>query len=653
VDKSNTHGPWDGSIRHPFADIQTAIDIAHSEDTIFVLNGTYYENLLIDKALIIQNMPLHYPIIDGKYNNTILSIVHPHVTVRGFTFRNTSGTLKSAAITCEESNISIENCEFYRTRSGISIKSSNNLSIWNNEFHNNGKGVYLVGSKDIEIIKNNFTHNGLGIDSDKTSNIFIQHCFATVNGIGLFFNDSTDVTIDHCATYNNNDNQGGMFFESCSKIHINNSIVSHNGFGIKSSCSTHIIVDHSTISYNTHAGILSTKFSNTINLTSCEFTNNLRISIHLSQSSVNVRHSNIYNSICGIYVEESQCTAKDNWWGSIFGPGVFETKKQDNIKSKDSIITFTPWSYHIFEGSGADWNIATLLQKNISTYSYKQPIIFHETDTDSDGMPDWWEEKYGYPVKIPDNHTLLDPDNDGLSNIQECYTDQWGSHPFQKDIFLEFDWMECKSSEDEVNKPSKKYIEKAMDIFADHNITFHIDIGNLGGGEQIPYAANFTFSDLQDYYWNYFLHNDMNNPRKGIFRYGLLCDYGPACGFAFIGWDSLDGFCISADIIKNDVQVSYPRQRFIIGASIHEVGHTLGLTVDDHGGNDNQIATIPFTRQWFKYVSYPSCMNYFYTYLILGFSDGNLGPNDFDDWSHMDFSFFKNTHFTLPTKYTS
>ena len=33
---------------------------------------------------------------------------------------------------------------------------------------------------------------------------------------------------------------------------------------------------------------------------------------------------------------------------------------------------------------------------------------------------------------------------------------------------------------------------------------------------------------------------------------------------------------------------------------------------------------------------------------ILDFSDGTRGSGDFDDWSHMDFSFFKNTHFIKP-----
>jgi len=185
------------------------------------------------------------------------------------------------------------------------------------------------------------------------------------------------------------------------------------------------------------------------------------------------------------------------------------------------------------------------------------------------------------------------------------------------------------------------------DIFKDKNINLHVDHGDVGGGEEVKYQSNFSYADLRDIYWNYFLHGDLNNPRKGVFHYCIINDWGPGPGFAFIGWDGLDSFDISAQELTQN-QPSKERNILIVGGSIHELGHTLGLTVDDHQGNDNQIATWIFSKQWWKYRQYKSCMNYWYTYRILGFSDGSHGPYDFDDWSHMDLSFFKKTHFDLP-----
>ena len=184
-----------------------------------------------------------------------------------------------------------------------------------------------------------------------------------------------------------------------------------------------------------------------------------------------------------------------------------------------------------------------------------------------------------------------------------------------------------------------------ISAFDKHNISLHVDDGCFGGGEEILQINNFSFSDLSDLYWIYFLHNNLSNPRKNIFHYCLVCDYGPASGFAFFGWNSLDSFLISAQILQNNQPPYFSRDRLIIGGSIHELGHTLGLFVDDHGGNDNRIATWPFTYQWWKYLSYRSCMNYWYTYKIINFSEGSKGKNDFNDWQNMDLNFFKETSF--------
>ena len=118
-------------------------------------------------------------------------------------------------------------------------------------------------------------------------------------------------------------------------------------------------------------------------------------------------------------------------------------------------------------------------------------------------------------------------------------------------------------------------------------------------------------------------------------------------GFAVVGWDHLDSFIIPAQFLAERSR-RFNRETYIIGGSIHELGHTLGLFVDDHGGNDNMVATKMFTLQWWKYLNYKSCMNYWYTYKTIEYSDGSHGNGDFDDWANLDFSFFKNTHFEWP-----
>lgn len=141
------------------------------------------------------------------------------------------------------------------------------------------------------------------------------------------------------------------------------------------------------------------------------------------------------------------------------------------------------------------------------------------------------------------------------------------------------------------------------------------------------------------------MHNDLNNPRKGVFHYGLICNNGSG-GYAFFGWDQMDSLDCPTQIL-NEKYPLQSTQDLIIHGVLYELGHTLKLLADTHGEIDNKEASKIFTRQFWKYKNYKSCMNYLYTFLILDYSDGSIRRNDFDDWSNIDLGFFKNTNYEL------
>ncbi len=216
----------------------------------------------------------------------------------------------------------------------------------------------------------------------------------------------------------------------------------------------------------------------------------------------------------------------------------------------------------------------------------------------------------------------------------------------KKDIFLELDYMPCENPE-ETNKPSQELLQRLIDIFENKDITLHIDTGELGGGEQIPYCkSKFSFAKLRDLYWQYFLKNNLTNPRKGIFHYGIICNYCPDLNFPFFGWDGLDSFAVSTEWLKETMPF-FSRKRLIVGATVHHLGHTLGLIADTNNAIDNMGTTKIFNKDFFVYRNYKSCMNYRYKYLLFSYSDGSHGRGDFDEWSNLDFSFFKNTNFKI------
>jgi hypothetical protein len=244
----------------------------------------------------------------------------------------------------------------------------------------------------------------------------------------------------------------------------------------------------------------------------------------------------------------------------------------------------------------------------------------------------------------------LDPDGDAITNIYECYAYDLGADPFRKDVFLEFDWMPGLEP-GITNQPPQDILSEIIQRFEEHNISLHIDVGGQNGdGGEIPLVDEFTFDALRDLYWEYFLNNDLRNPRKNIYHYGLICNTGPGNGFAFVGWGHLNAFCISANVLQEN-NARGERGHLISSGSMHEMGHNLGLFVDDCGGNDNTAATRPWYKEFYEYWNYKSIMNYRYTYAILDYSDGQNGRNDYDDWGNLQFDFFLNTAFDLPDRF--
>ncbi len=80
-----------------------------------------------------------------------------------------------------------------------------------------------------------------------------------------------------------------------------------------------------------------------------------------------------------------------------------------------------------FSGS----SLASAFQKRIGSFSAKAPA--NTEDSDKDGMPDWWEERFSnepYGLDPKKNDSQEDPDSDSLINLDEF---RHGSHPFRKD----------------------------------------------------------------------------------------------------------------------------------------------------------------------------------------------------------------------------
>lgn len=275
-------------------------------------------------------------------------------------------------------------------------------------------------------------------------------------------------------------------------------------------------------------------------------------------------------------------------------------------------------------------------------------------DADGDGVPIEWEFWWGYNPFVADNHSQLDPDNDSISNLEEYYTASFFSDPFRPDLFLEMDFM-ADGPHGEHSVVPLEAQERVRDPYDRRNIMFHIDSGQLNGGERIPFEPFTNVSEIRRLYQWYFLHNDSTTWRRGVFHYAMYVNATFPKGFGFsadvdpfMGYlPGTNAFIISSSLMEQYAgRHIYPLYHYYAGVTMHEVGHTLGLRHGHPPGVDVRWSAWPWQPFYWYYRTYRSVMNYHYTYCILDYSDGSHGRHDFNDWANINLS-----HFEIPKNF--
>ena len=342
VDDDNIDGPWLGTIDYPYQFIQDGINNSNNGDTIFVFQGIYFENIVINKSLNIVGENNSNTVIDGNYGYYVVNCLNNNIKIQNFTIRNSGGYIGNSGILISSEDIQILNCIIYRTKTGIYLKNVNNVMIESCIFHTNGEGLYFNFSNDIFVDNCLFTHNAIGINSYNSHNIDIKNCYVYTNGIGMYFESSYSIQVLNSAIYNNNDNQGGVFIDSCIDLNfINNNFV-HNGFAFRILNSQIISIYQSSFLLNEHSAIMIENSKN-VDVESCNFSEQFRFGMYVVSSSCRFTDNNFFDNLFGFYIEKSNCNVRKNWWGSLYGPALFERKDRDRIFAKLSIARYFPW----------------------------------------------------------------------------------------------------------------------------------------------------------------------------------------------------------------------------------------------------------------------------------------------------------------------
>jgi hypothetical protein len=82
--------PGEGPNNPPedFIRIHDAINASRIGDTIYVYSGIYFENVIIDRPIILQGENRNTTIINGGGNGSVVSIFHDFVVISSFTIIN-------------------------------------------------------------------------------------------------------------------------------------------------------------------------------------------------------------------------------------------------------------------------------------------------------------------------------------------------------------------------------------------------------------------------------------------------------------------------------------------------------------------------------------------------------------------------------------
>ncbi|KYK32085.1 MAG: hypothetical protein AYK22_00575 [Thermoplasmatales archaeon SG8-52-3] len=344
----------------------------------------------------------------------------------------------------------------------------------------------------------------------------------------------------------------------------------------------------------------------------------------------------------------------DSAWTDFSGYGRLNGCDDNSMyqRDRDCLVLFDI-TQNDYDGDGIPY------WTEVNVYGTDPEVDDTGRDDDNDGVPIEWEHKWGnliwynwhqgtyefywfyHPFEAED-HEHLDPDNDGLNNIEEYLMSEWGTDPFRRDIFVELDQMEAGPNGEPASYLGEGAKDMLRDAFDKQNIFLHIDDGCMGGGEWIPFDEDLDRDELPQIYQDYFLHGGKNNWRRGVFHYGIVIYWGGYAGFVFDTEDSYWGaFQISSKRVDDKHKFPGEKRRDTAYASVymHELGHTLNIYIP--GGHQQFNSFILDWIYWTKFLAYKSCMNYGYTYRLVDYSDGSRGRNDHDDWSNLDLKSFQ------------
>ena len=351
-----------------FHTIQEAINAANPGDTIYVHNGTYYENVVVNKSISLIGENRNTTIIDGNKTGNVVRVVTADVYLRNFTIRNSrppppspwwargdSGIylggysnniiIRDNVITDCYGGIEIvvscnntieKNNLFNNSNFGIRLHDSSGNTINGNAISGIGVGIYLDFEANGNLIINNTISNtgsGIDINFDCTSNLLngnkISSCTFGVSSYPCYNNTATGNVILNC--------NSGIFLEGSKNIITGNNVSYCEYGGVHIALSNFTVVSGNLLTHNgmgiwINKGDHNTIFGNTL------ISNDHGFDVRYCNNNTFYQNNVINNTIQAYLVDtinewDNGYPSGGNYWSDYTGVDFFSGSYQNETGS--------------------------------------------------------------------------------------------------------------------------------------------------------------------------------------------------------------------------------------------------------------------------------------------------------------------------------
>jgi parallel beta-helix repeat protein len=319
-----------------FRTIQQAIDHANPGDTIRVHNGTYYEQVSINKSISLIGDGANFTIIDGNGTGDVMNIMANGVVVQGFT---------------------ISRSQISPNYAGIRVERSSDVAISQNRVVYNYRGVVFSSCSSSSIVDDILSYN-------------------SIDGLG-FFSSSDNAVMDNIVS--NNFVNGIAFFSSNNNSLLSNVVLHNSVDGIAFSSCTNNLISRNVISSNENSGItLSSSSNNTISGNT--ISNNLNGLILFYSGNNQVYHNNFEKNEFQVLDESTSVSmwndnGEGNYWTDykgrdLNGDGMGDVPYIIDSNNRDEYPLMGTFSVFSATLSGKTHDIAVICNSTISDFRF-------------------------------------------------------------------------------------------------------------------------------------------------------------------------------------------------------------------------------------------------------------------------------------------